>query len=171
MWIDTIVGAAALSNIQKKSVAVTFAVEGWFAVKDEMSHLWPDHWQEVAVNKEQIKLDPDLDTYAAFANAGMLHIVVARKEGEVIGYHFSIVRPHLHYRQSLSAFTDIYYIAPQYRTGRTPLRLFEYVEKTLKARGVQKMFTGTKLSLDAGPLFEHMGWTETERLFVKMIGG
>jgi len=150
---------------------ITFAVEDWFAVKDEMSHLWPDHWQEVAVNKDAIQLDPDFDTYATFANSGMLHIVVARKEGEIVGYHFSVVRPHLHYRRSLSAFTDIYYIAPAHRTGRTPLRLFQFVEQTLKVRGVQKMFTGTKLSLDAGPLFEHMGWTETERLFVKMIGG
>jgi GNAT superfamily N-acetyltransferase len=150
---------------------ITFAVEDWFSVKDEMSHLWIDHWQEVAVNKDAIQLDPDFDTYATFANSGMLHIVVARKEGEIVGYHFSVVRPHLHYRRSLSAFTDIYYIAPAHRTGRTPLRLFQFVEQTLKSRGVQKMFTGTKLSLDAGPLFEHMGWTETERLFVKMIGG
>lgn len=149
---------------------ITYAVEDWFAVKDEMSRLWPEHWQEVAVNKDAIKLDPDFDTYATFANGGMLHIVVARKAGEIVGYHFSVVRPHLHYRQSLSAFTDIYYIAPAHRTGRTPLRLFQFVEQTLKSRGVQKMFTGTKLSLDAGPLFEYMGWTETERLFVKMIG-
>lgn len=149
---------------------ITYAVEDWFSVKDEMSHLWPDHWQEVAVNKDAIKLDPDFDTYATFANNGMLHIVVARRAGEIVGYHFSVVRPHLHYRQSLSAFTDIYYIAPKHRTGRTPMRLFQFVEQTLKARGVQKMFTGTKLSLDAGPLFEHMAWTETERLYVKMTG-
>ena len=150
--------------------AVTYAVEDWFAVKDEMAHLWPLHWAEVAMNRDQIALDPDFDTYAAFANAGMLHIVVARKDGEVIGYHFSVVRPHLHYRQSLSAFTDIYFIAPAYRVGRVPLRLFEFVEKTLRDKGVQKMFTGTKLSLDAGPLFEKMGWAETERLYTKFLG-
>lgn len=150
---------------------VTFAVEDWFAVKDEMAHLWPKHWAEVAVNKDVIELDPDFDTYAAFAKAGMLHIVVARKEGQIVGYHFSVVRPHLHYRRSLSAFTDIYYCSPEHRTGRTPLRLFQFVEETLKAKGVQKMFTGTKLSLDAGRLFEHMGWTETERLYIKLIGG
>lgn len=150
---------------------VTYAVEDWFAVRDQMAPLWPQHWEEVAVNRDLIPLDPDLACYDLMANAGMLHIVVARKEGEVIGYHFTIVKPHLHYRQSLSAFTDIYFLAPQYRTGRTPLRLFEFVEKTLKARGVQKMFTGTKLSLDAGPLFEKMGWTETERLYIKVLGG
>ena len=149
---------------------VTFAVEDWFDVKAETAHLWPEHWAEVAVNRDQIKLDPDFDTYDHMARGGMLHIVVARSEGKPIGYHYTIVRPHLHYRQSLSGFTDIYWLAPEYRTGRTPLRLFQFVEKTLKARGVQKLFTGTKLSLDAGPLFEFMGWTETERLFIKMIG-
>lgn len=150
---------------------ITYAVEDWFAVRDQMAPLWPKHWEEVAVNRDLIPLDPDFDSYDALARSGALHIVVARKAGEVVGYHFTIVKPHLHYRQSLSAFTDIYYIAPQYRTGRTPLRLFEFVEKTLKARGVQKMFTGTKLSLDAGPLFEKMGWTETERLYIKVLGG
>lgn len=149
---------------------ITFALEDWFEVKDEMSVLWPAHWEEVAVNKDAIPLDPDFDAYAMLANAGMLHIVVARKEGRIIGYHFNIVKPHLHYRRSLSAFCDIYYIAPEYRTGRTPLRLFQFVEKTLKARGVQKAFTGTKLSLNAGPLFEFMGWTPTETLYIKMIG-
>lgn len=148
---------------------VTFAVEDWFEVKDQMAHLWPLHWAEVAVNKDVIQLDPDFDAYGAMANAGMLHIVVARKDGEIIGYHFNIVKGHLHYRKSLSAFCDIYYIAPEHRTGRTPLRLFQFVEKTLRERGVQKAFTGTKLSLDAGPLFEFMGWTETERTYIKIL--
>ena len=149
---------------------ITFAVENWFDVMDQMAPLWPAHWEEVALNRDKIPLDPDFDAYGAMQNAGMLHIVVARKEGAVVGYHFTIVKPHLHYRRSLSGFTDIYYIAPDHRTGRTPLRLFQFVEKTLKARGVEKLFTGTKTSLDAGPLFEHMGWKETERLYTKFIG-
>ena len=153
-----------------KAPPITFAVEDWFDVREEMAPLWPLHWEEVALNRDKIKLDPDFATYDFLANTGQLHIVVARKQGEIIGYHFTMVRPHLHYRTSLSGMTDIYFIAPAHRTGRTPLRLFQFVEKTLKARGVQKLFTGTKLSLDAGPLFEFMGWTETERLYTKVIG-
>ncbi|WP_017758043.1 GNAT family N-acetyltransferase [Pseudacidovorax intermedius] len=148
---------------------ITFAVEDWFAVRDEMSHLWPAHWEEVAVNRDTIPLELDMESYDRYAMCGALHIVVARAGGEVVGYHASIVRPHLHYRSSLSAFTDVYYIAPAHRTGRTPLRLFQFVEKTLKERGVQRMFTGTKKSLDIGNLFEHMGWTEFERHYVKTL--
>lgn len=156
---------------QVRTLPVTFAVEDWFEARQEMSDLWFKHWEEVAINRDVIKLDPDFDTYDHLANAGILHIVLARKAGKVIGYHFSLVKPHLHYRNSLSAMTDIYYIDPEHRTGRTPLRFFQFVEKTLKDRGVQKMFTGTKLHLDAGPLFEFMGWTETERLYTKVLGG
>ncbi|MBB4226023.1 hypothetical protein [Variovorax guangxiensis] len=150
---------------------ITFAVEDWFDVRDHMAHLWPSHWAEVAMNRDTIRLEIDFDSYNQHAATGALHIVVARKSGEVIGYHVSLVRPHLHYKSSLSAFTDVYYIAPPHRTGRTPMRLFEFVERSLKARGVEKLFTGTKLSLDAGPLLQHLGWVPTEMLYTKYIGG
>lgn len=149
---------------------ITYAVESWTDAKAEMSALWIPHWNEVALNREKIPLNPDLDAYDAMEARGELHVVVARKEGAVVGYHFSIIRTHLHYKQSLNAFVDIFYVSPEQRTGRTPMRLFQFVEKTLKARGVEKIFTGTKCSLDAGPLFEFMGWTKTEVLYTKFIG-
>lgn len=149
---------------------VTYAVEDWFEVRHEMEPLWFRHWDEVALNKDKMPLSPDFANYDAMEQLGMLHIVVARKEGEIIGYHFTLVRPHLHYVTTLCGMTDIYYIDPEHRTGRTPLRLFQFVEKSLKDRGVKKLFTGTKLSLDAGPLFEFMGWHPTETLYTKYIG-
>jgi hypothetical protein len=48
--------------------------------------------------------------------------------------------------------------------------LFANAEKALKARGVQRLFTGTKLSKDASLIFERGGWNESERLFIKYIG-
>lgn len=149
---------------------ITYAVEAWSAVQEEMAPLWVKHWEEVALNRDKMPLVPDFANYDTMEQLGMLHIVVARKEGQIVGYHFTIVRPHLHYSTTLCGQTDIYYIAPEHRTGRTPLRLFQFVEKTLKARGVKKLFTGTKLSLNAGPLFEFMGWHPTETLYTKYIG-
>lgn len=148
---------------------ITYQTENWSDVFPEMEHLWPLHWEEVAGDKDVIKLDPDFESYAALEKIGTLHVVTARSAGQIIGYHISIVRPHLHYRTSLSAFTDVYYIHPDHRKGMVGVKLFKEVEKTLKQRGVQKMFTGTKLSLDMGRLFEHLGWKETERLYTKVI--
>lgn len=148
----------------------TYAVEPWSSLQEEMAPLWVKHWEEVALNRDKMPLSPDFAMYDAMEANNTLHIVVARKEGQIVGYHFTLVHPHLHYSTTLCGITDIYYVSPEHRTGRTPLRLFQHVEKTLKARGVKKLFTGTKVNLDAGPLFEYMGWTETERLFTKYIG-
>jgi hypothetical protein len=149
---------------------ITYAVEPWSSVQAEMAPLWVKHYEEVALNRDKMPLDPDFANYDAMEQLGMLHIVVARKEGQIVGYHFTLVRPHLHYVSTLCGMTDIYWIAPENRTGRTPLRLFQFVESTLKARGVKKLFTGTKKSLDAGPLFEFMGWHPAETLYTKYIG-
>lgn len=149
---------------------ITFMVEPWSSVWPELQPHWNAHWEEVAVNKDKFGLDIDFEAYADYERRGCLHVVVARDAGKVIGYHLSIVRPHLHYKQTLNAFTDVYYIAPPYRKGSVGIKLFREVEKTLKARGVVKMFTGTKLSLDRGRIFEHLGWSETERLYTKWIG-
>lgn len=135
----------------------------------EMRVLWPAHWEEIAINRDTIKLAPDYQSYEAFDDSGALHIVTAREGGKIAGYHISIVKTHLHYKNDLHGFTDVYYISPEYRQGWVGIKLFKYVEKTLKARGVKKLFTGTKLHLDMGPLFERMGWHETERLYTKVL--
>jgi L-amino acid N-acyltransferase YncA len=109
--------------------------------------------------------------YRDFETTGRLHLVVARENGKVVGYHLSVVRTHPHYKTSLTAYTDVYFLSKECRKGFAGVRLFREVERTLKARGVEKMFTGTKKSLDMTRVFEYLGWTETERTFTKYIGG
>ena len=149
---------------------ITYQVENWTDCVHELEPLWTAHWSEVAMNKSQIPLEPNYDMYSWINAQGQLHTLTARCDGKVIGYHVSIVRPHLHYASSLSSFTDMYYISPEHRKGMVGVRLFKEAEASLKARGVEKMFTGTKVSLDMSRIFERLGWTETERLFTKFIG-
>lgn len=131
---------------------------------------WPAHWEEVATHKDKIALEPDYVVYQRMADAGQLHVTAARSNGELAGYVVAIVRPHLHYAHSLSAFYDLYYLAPAHRRGLNGVNLFKAAEVALRKRGVDRMFTGTKLSKDATLIFERLGWMETERLFVKWIG-
>lgn len=148
---------------------VTYAVEPWSSFKAESLNLWPLHWQEIAIDRDKIKLNIDYDQYDQTDAQGALHVVVAREAGKIIGYWLGIVRPHLHYADSLSAFTDVYYILPEHRKGRVGINLFKEAEKTLRARGVQKIFTGTKVHLDMGKVFEHLGYRKTEVLYTKVI--
>lgn len=148
---------------------ITYQVEQWHDCLPEMEALWPLHWQEVAADKDVIPLEPNYEMYNMLVQTGQLHLLTARSDGKLIGYHVTIVRPHLHYKSSLSAFTDMYFIHPDFRKGMVGVNIFRAAEKSLKQRGVQKMFTGTKLSLDMGRIFERLGWKETERLYTKVI--
>lgn len=149
---------------------ITYALEKLRDVRPEMEVHFPQHWAEVARDRELIKLDPDWPSYFAMEDAGAVQAMIARSEGKVIGYHVSFIRPHLHYRQSLTAITDLYFLLPEYRMGRAGIRLFTEVEKAWRARGVQKAFTGTKCSADKSRLFEYLGWSRTEYLFTKVLG-
>lgn len=149
---------------------LTFQTEDWPDVLEELQAHWPAHWAEVATHKDKIPLDPNYAEYDLIHRAGGLHVTTARHAGELVGYLTAIVRPHLHYAHSLSAFYDLYYMTPKHRRGMAGVNLFRAAERALKARGVERMFTGTKLSKDASRIFERLGWMEAERLFVKWIG-
>lgn len=151
-------------------MSVQFAIETIDQVLDDMTWLWEVHWEEIALDKAKVPLNPDLDTFRLLEEAGLLLIVTARDGEKMVGYHVTIVRPHLHYKHSLTAYADMYFIHPDYRQGMTGVRLFKYLEGVLRERGVDRIYQGTKTHKDMGRLFERLGYKETERLFVKWIG-
>jgi GNAT superfamily N-acetyltransferase len=162
-------------GIPKKPAGTTYAVERWRDIRGEMIPMLVRHWREVALNHDDVPLDIDEQKYSDLDEAGALHIVTARRGGVLIGYHVAIVSTHLHYRSTLHGITDVYFVLPEYRAGRTGLRLFQAVERELgqvkRERGHRhmKLFTATKLHLDQGRLFEHLGYTAVERLYAKLI--
>lgn len=149
---------------------VVFAVEKWEDCKDEMALLWPFHWEEVATNRDKVKLDVWFEAYDVLAKTGELVIVTARFAGFLIGYHWSIVRPHLHYKSSKTAYTDIFFLHPQYRRGFNFQNMLKFVEATWKDLGVQKAYISSKVKLDMSKIFERLGWSRTEVVYTKMIG-
>lgn len=162
---------------------LTFKVENWFECVEEMRPLWDIHWQEVALNQENIKLNVWESAFENAAKLGQLHVVVARFDGEIVGYHVSLIRPHLHYQGSLTAYTDAFYLHPDHRKGFNGLNLFKAVEKTLKDRGVERIIAMTKVKFDSSKkintkkstpdksiMFERLGFTFAEKIYTKFIG-
>jgi hypothetical protein len=149
---------------------IEIAEEEWPSVRPVISTLWRQHYDEIAEDKDLVPLDPDWDKYDALADRGNLVIVTARRQRELVGYVFSVVDTHLHYKNTLFSMSDIYWLHPACRGGRTAWRLFGHTERVLAGRGVVKMLSNTKLAHDQGRLFGALGWREAERLFVKTIG-
>ena len=55
--------------------------------------LAPDHWEEVANNKDTIPLDIDWERYRALDDDGSLHVLTARDDGELVGYVMHVIAP------------------------------------------------------------------------------
>jgi hypothetical protein len=154
---------------------IVFRVERWRDLRAEMLPLLERHWREVAVNQAEVPLDINQGRYDSIDEDERLHIVTARADGGLVGYHVAIIDTHLHYASTLHGFTDVYWLHPEHRTGRTGLRLFEAVQRELAAekvrRGyrVMKLISATKLHLDQGPLFEYLGYRPVERVYSKIV--
>jgi GNAT superfamily N-acetyltransferase len=165
--------------VPTRSTCITYQVEPFDTSFEEAQELLIEHWEEIALNKDKIKLAVDVTRYKELADRGALHIVTVRDAsiqksawdpGKLVGYHVAIINVHMHYKNDLHGFTDIFFIHPDYRKGRIGIDLFRFVEKSMKERGVVKLMTAVKMHKDVGPIFEWLGWTETERMFSKYIG-
>lgn len=148
---------------------ITYQVEDYNNCCAEIDHHLENHWHEVALDHTSVPLCKDEREYQRLADCGQLHILTVRKDGALVGYHASIIRPHLHYATTLHAFVDVYYVSPECRQGRVGVQLFIEAEKSLKSRGVKKIFSGTKTHKHMGAIFERLGWRETETLYSKVI--
>jgi len=135
---------------------------------EEFMQVLPLHYDELCVTKE-FPLNPDWDAYKNMANSGMLRTITCRNDGELIGYIAFFIQPHVHYKDCKTAYEDVYFIKKEYRKGRVGIKLFQYAEKVLKERGINRIIAHTKIHLDNSRLFEYLGYKHTDKLFTKIL--
>lgn len=139
-------------------------------VREEIIPLLALHWEDVALNKEDIILDPNWPVYDFMDAHNALHITTARQQGVLVGYAVYLISSWLHYKDRLLADGDIFWLAPEYRKGMTGVRLLKTAEKYLVARGVEYIVNKVKLHKDVGRVFEHLGYMPIERVYAKRVG-
>ena len=149
---------------------ITFQVESFKERLPEFQYLLPSHYEELALNKDKVPLMPCWDLYFALEEQGKLLFVTARELGEIVGYYIGFIKPGLHYKTCLTATMDIFYIRKDKRNGRAGIKLFQFVEKEHKRRGVQRWFVGSKIHADASPLFKYLKFDPVETFYTKWLG-
>lgn len=149
---------------------ITYQLERFDDFYPEAKALLARHWEEIALNRDTVPLDVDIAGYRTLEACGELHLMTVRADGAMIGYHSSIVKPHLHYNSTLTAFVDVYYLVPEQRDKpRVALRLFREAEKSLKARGAKLIIQTTKLHSDKSKFLRFMGYEPTEVVVKKIL--
>ena len=136
----------------------------------EMRELLERHWDEVALKDVSGPLDIDENMYRLLEANGNLVLVTAREDGVPAGYAAYLLGPNPHYRSLAVAEADVFYLAPEYRRGLAGLRLLRAAERECVRAGARIIQNKVKLAHDCGRLFERMGYTAAEKLYVKAVG-
>ena len=139
-------------------------------VENDIRPLLEEHWKEIATNQQEIKLNPDWDMYHYLEEKGFLKVFTAREEGKLVGYYVAVLSRSLHYKDHLFATNDLIFLRPEYRKGRTGIKLIQFAEKYLKEDGASVLFINTKVHKPFGRLLEYLGYTADEHTYVKCVG-
>jgi hypothetical protein len=128
------------------------------------------HWEEVALHKEKVQLDPDLDRYREFERSNALRIFTARDGEILIGYSVFIVQKHLHYNGCLIAANDVLFLHKEYRGGTTAgLRLIKESERMLREDGVMRCIWHIKPKNDWSAILARLGYEQEEIVMGKLL--
>lgn len=138
--------------------------------------LMAQHWEEVAVDKDEIPFAPDWERAFLLERTGILWSAALRKDGRLIGYNAFHVLPHIHYRHSIHAVNDVIYLDPSER-GAAGVRLIKGTEALLRELGAVKVMYRAKLHVKLGrkkdrtlgDLLALMRYRHDEDVFSKLL--
>lgn len=149
---------------------ITAQVEPFPPFLEEVKPLLQLHYEELALNKDKVPLDPQYDEYLRRDALGMVLLVTLRDAGKLVGYFVGFVAPGLHYQTCLTLTMDIFWTHHDIRGGLAGVKLFRAVEKEAKRRGVDRIFYGSKMHKDASRMFEFLKMDAVETYYSKWIG-
>ena len=138
-------------------------------VRPEMLVLLDQHYQELTLNKDKIKLDPMWELYDAMEKRSEFFLLTARMNGELVGYSAWFLKPHIHYRNTIVASNDVIFMRSDQRQGMTGIRLIKYSEQRMKELGANKIVWHIKNSLDFSVILHRMGYADEDIIVGKML--
>lgn len=139
---------------------------------NSMHQAMQDHWDEVPFGTFGLDFNLDTDAYQLADREEYLRCYLMYHENAPIAYVSIMAAPMYKHKGMLSATTDAYYVAPEYRKSGVFGKLIEFVEKDLAEFGIE-FFTISHNPMYKGKteeFLEHIGYQQTEILFTKRIG-
>lgn len=138
---------------------------------EDAKEVLQEHWEELALNKDRVALNPDANKYKLLQDIGVLHNIVVYEEGKVIGYSVLLIQPHLHYSDHIFAQVDVIYVRKENRNSSVGARLLVTTEQLAKSLGASIITHHAKpyVPMIIRPL-EKLGYSLYEHVYGKYIG-
>lgn len=131
--------------------------------------LLEEHYEELTLNKEVVKLNVDWQKYRMMEQCGVLMALGAWENNTLIGYTVFFLAPHMHYQDIKMAKNDVLFLTKEKRKGSTGIRLIKESERVLKEKGVTKVVWHCKYGTVAGKVLEKLGYVNEEYSLGKIL--
>jgi hypothetical protein len=141
--------------------------ENSFEVAKELFTLNLAHYNEVETKAPVIPLNINWDTVKLLFENDLVSLVVARKDGEVVGYFANLIAEDF-LTSRLEAKELGIYIHPDHRGGRLFIKLQQVVEECLRSRNVATQYITFKTGHNT-LLPIRLGFQPTEMTFQKIL--
>ncbi len=138
-------------------------------IEGRTDSLFQEHYEEIARNKEVMKLKPNRPMYYALEETGALFLHVATQDDEVIGYSINIVQHHLHYADLKYCQNDVLFIKKEFRGGRIGLRLMKATENHAKSLGCKLMLWHCKPDTPLNEILPRLKYGVQDVIYSKEI--
>lgn len=149
---------------------ITFMVEPFSSVYEELLPLLHEHYDEISLHKEHgFPLQPKVAAYQAREQDGSLMMIIGREAGKIVAYFVCFIAPGLHYETCLTCSPDIFFVQEDKRGGRAGIRMFQFTERELKRRGVKLWFVGSKNKHSVTALFDYLEFEPVETIHAKWL--
>ena len=106
----------------------------WDNLCSEGAELFKQHFTEVAMYQDLLRLKPNHEFYRTMEKSAALRVITARCDGLLIGYLIMWIHPHPHYHDTVCAYEDAKFVLPEYR-GHTGAKLVRFAEGVARDAG------------------------------------
>jgi len=130
-----------------------------------------EHWSEIALNKDLMLLDPNVEAYRNLQAQGVLVGLGAfDDDGVMIGYSVSLlVQQHLHYAGLSYMQNDVIFVTASKRNGSVGMRLIQATEAAARERGAKLMMWHAKQGTALDAVLPRIGYSVQDILYSREV--
>ena len=118
---------------------------------------------------EDIQLDPDVGRMLASEKAGVYRVWAARRDGMLIGWIEFVISPGWHNKSVRFAFDGGHYLAPEFGSTHTALKMWRSALVALEALGVRVVTAHDNPVRPLDAFFRRLGFDPGGKLYVKVL--
>ena len=140
---------------------------------DELRKIHEEHWDETEVLYLSRPMDPDYEYVSSMeANRQFILFTVRLPDGELIGNFGYYIAMSTHFKGSLMAREDFFFITKAHRGGGLASKFYQYTEECLKKLNIKLIGISDKAPCGGKslkPLLSKEGFKEVATIYIKEV--